>query len=117
MPFKECSLLDQREEFCRLALMPGTNMRELCRRWGVSSTAAYKWVRRFAATGAAGLADQSRRPLSSPKRTSAAMEGVRLASGPRLSPISAKVSRLATSLTAGALASSRLLFQSPASRR
>ena len=74
MPFKEFSLLDQREEFCRLALMPGTNMRELCRRWGVSSTAAYKWVRRFAATGAAGLADQSRRPLSSPKRTSAAME-------------------------------------------
>jgi transposase InsO family protein len=79
MPFKECSLLDQREEFCRLALMGGTNVRELCRRWGVSSTAGYKWLSRYRAEGSAGLSDRSRRPKSSPGRTSATMEAQVLA--------------------------------------
>jgi transposase InsO family protein len=79
MPFKECSLMDQREEFCRLALLPGTNVRELCRRWGVSSTAGYKWLRRYRAEGAGGLADRSRRPKSSPGRTLPAMEAQVLA--------------------------------------
>lgn len=79
MPFKECSLLDQREEFCRLGLLPGTNIRELCRRWGVSSTAAYKWLKRYRLEGAAGLSDRARRPKSSPRRTSPAAEAQVLA--------------------------------------
>jgi hypothetical protein len=36
MPFKEMSIVMQREEFCRLALSLGANVRELCRRVGIS---------------------------------------------------------------------------------
>jgi transposase InsO family protein len=75
MPFKECSLMDQRREFCRLALAGGTSMRELCRRWGISPTTGYKWRDRYQLGGEAGLADRSRRPLSSPKRTAPELEG------------------------------------------
>jgi hypothetical protein len=31
MPFTEMSIVDRRGEFCRLALKPGANVRELCR--------------------------------------------------------------------------------------
>ena len=37
----------QREEFCRLALTPGANVRELCRRLGISPTTGYKWMARY----------------------------------------------------------------------
>jgi transposase InsO family protein len=74
MPFKECSLMDQRSEFCRLASGPGANMRELCRRFKVSPTTGYKWLRRHGDGGAAGLADRSHRPHTSPSRTDTATE-------------------------------------------
>jgi transposase InsO family protein len=61
--------MDQREEVVRLALRPGTNRSELFRRFGISRNNGYKWLRRFAAEGAAGLADRSRRPHRSPART------------------------------------------------
>ena len=69
MPFKESSIVSQREEFCRLACSPGANVRELCRRFGVGHTAAYKWLGRYEREGSAGLVDRSRRPLRSPDRT------------------------------------------------
>jgi transposase InsO family protein len=47
---------------------------------GLSRTAAYRWVARFDAEGFDGLHDRSSRPLSTPTRTSAAVEaGVVLA--------------------------------------
>ena len=66
--------MDQREEFARLALAPGANKRELCRRFGISRSKAYKWLGRYASEGREGLADRSRRPRRSPTRTSAAVE-------------------------------------------
>jgi transposase InsO family protein len=74
MPFRELSIVDQREEFVRLALMPGANKRELCRRFGLSRSKAYKWLERYAVEGLAGLWDRSRRPHSSPTRTAAKVE-------------------------------------------
>lgn len=74
MPFQECSLMEIREEFCRLALAEGSNRRELCRRWGISSATGYKWLGRFQAEGVSGLADRSRRPLTSPRRTPVELE-------------------------------------------
>src|SRR5882724_6539499 len=75
MPFKECSIVSQREEFCRLALAPGANVRGLCRRFGLGSPrTAYKWIERYRAEGPAGLRDRSRRPHASPSRSSAALE-------------------------------------------
>jgi transposase InsO family protein len=74
MPFEEKSIVMQREEFCRLASKPGANVRELCRRKGISPTTGYKWLARYRLEGAAGLADRSRRPHGSPNRTPAVVE-------------------------------------------
>jgi transposase InsO family protein len=74
MALRELSVMDQREEFVRLALQPGTNMWELCRRFGLSRSNGYKWLERFLAGGRAELADRSRRPHCSPTRTTDAVE-------------------------------------------
>lgn len=66
--------MSQRTEFCRLAIAANSNVSELCRRHGVSRTTAYKWLERYEAEGSAGLVDRSRRPLSSPERTSEDVE-------------------------------------------
>jgi transposase InsO family protein len=69
MPWQERSVIEQREEFMRLALAPGANMSELCRRFGISRANGYKWLARYRADGCAGLADRSRRPRHSPGQT------------------------------------------------
>jgi len=74
VPWKKVSAVDLREEFVMLARREGSNVRDLCRRYGVSPTTAYKWLGRHAAEGRPGLVDRSRRPHTSPGRTSAAME-------------------------------------------
>jgi transposase InsO family protein len=74
MPFSDRSLQSEREEFCRLASETAANIRELCRRFGISPTTGYKWLGIYSEAGAAGLVDRSRRPLSSPSRTTAALE-------------------------------------------
>ena len=79
MPFRERSIVEERGEFCRLALSPGSNVRELCRRFGISPARGYVWLGRFKAEGLKGLADRSRRPLSSPWRTMAEREAAVLA--------------------------------------
>lgn len=79
MPFKECSLVSQREEFCRLALSAGANVRELCRRYGISPTTGYKWIDAYRSLGLAGLGDRSRRPLSSPGRSPPELEALAMA--------------------------------------
>jgi transposase-like protein len=74
MPWREQSVMDQREEFVKLALVPGANMLELCRRFRISRSNGYKWLGRYLAKGRAGLGDRSRRPLHSPWRTAAHVE-------------------------------------------
>jgi len=74
MPWKECSAVSQRVEFVRLAQPEPANLAELCRRFRISRKTGYKWLRRFAATGMADLADRSRQPVNSPARTPQAME-------------------------------------------
>jgi transposase InsO family protein len=75
MPWRELSVYAQREEFVRLALVPGSNKSELCRRFGVSRDTGYKWLGRYAAAeGQGGLEDRSRRPHASPDRTPDAIE-------------------------------------------
>ena len=68
MPWRDVSAMDERAEFVRLAGLVGANRRELLRRFGISPDIGYKWLGRFAAEGEAGLAERSRRPLSSPLR-------------------------------------------------
>jgi transposase InsO family protein len=74
MPFCEVSIVDQREEFVRLASQPAANVRLLSRRYGISPTTGYKWLGRYARLGREGLSDRSRRPRQSPLRSAPEME-------------------------------------------
>ena len=46
-------------------------MTELAAQYGISRKTAYKWLKRYAAQGALGLLDRSRRPHPSPQATAA----------------------------------------------
>ena len=74
MPWQECTTMSIRREFVLLAEQPQSNVRELCRRYGISPKTAYKWLKRYREQGDPGLQDRSRRPLQSPKRSSAELE-------------------------------------------
>ena len=63
-------LMDVKREFVALALQEGANRRELCRRFGISPKTGYALLARYALEGAAACAPRSRRPHSSPARTS-----------------------------------------------
>ncbi len=76
MPWEEVSVMSQRKEFVRLARREESNLRELCRRFGISPTTGYKWLERFCAGGEAGLADRPRRPHHSPGRTGPQIEAM-----------------------------------------
>lgn len=70
--------MEQRREFVRLALQEGANRRELCRRFGIHPDTGYKWLARWQA-GKRELGDRSRRPATSPARSSADLEAQVLA--------------------------------------
>ncbi|TPK93260.1 MULTISPECIES: IS481 family transposase [unclassified Mesorhizobium] len=74
MPFEARSVMSQKEEFVRLALAPGANVSALCRRFGIGRTCGHKLLSRYRLEGTAGLAEQSRRPLSSPARSAPEVE-------------------------------------------
>jgi transposase InsO family protein len=63
-----------RKEILTLGAQPGTNIRELCRRFQVSAKTFYKWLKRSKADGDGGLRNRSRRPHRSPRRTKAVLE-------------------------------------------
>lgn len=69
MPWRISSTMSERLEFVLLATQETTNIRELCRRFGISSRTGYKWLDRFANEGVSGLSDRSRRPHHSPLKT------------------------------------------------
>ncbi len=74
MPWKEMDAMTLRAEFVAFAQQAGSNIRELCRRYQISSRTGYKWLRRYEQEGEAGLLDRSRRPKHSPRRSGAEME-------------------------------------------
>lgn len=69
MPWQEVDTVSLRIEFVALALQPGANVSELCRRFCITRKTGYKMLARYAAEGAAGLQERSRRPHGSPRRT------------------------------------------------
>jgi len=70
MPWNERNRMSLRREFLALCDQPGANISDLCRRFQISRKTGYKWRER----GSEELADQSRRPHSSPERTPAKVE-------------------------------------------
>jgi transposase-like protein len=61
MPFAGRSVMDQKQEFVRLALLDGSNISALCARYGIGRTCGYKLIGRYLAQGEPGLAERSRR--------------------------------------------------------
>ena len=74
MPWKVNDKMSLRLEFVTLAQHGEANLRQLCRRHGISPTTGYKWLARFKEGGVEALADQSRRPHKSPQQTVESLE-------------------------------------------
>src|SRR5436309_16055857 len=62
----------------------GRPVAHVARELGISRQCAYRWVRRYAAGGLAGLADRSSRPRRMPRRTAPAVEARVVAARRRL---------------------------------
>lgn len=73
MSWKESTCMSQRSEFIAFTRLPGANVSELCRRFGISRQTGYKWLHRMQ-LGSLDVGDRSRRPQNSPERTPAAVE-------------------------------------------
>lgn len=70
MPFREVLAIDERRLLAVRVLEEGWSLSAACRASGVSRPTGRKWVKRARKEGIAALAERSRRPLSSPSRTS-----------------------------------------------
>jgi putative transposase len=62
MPWKDTGPMEQRMACLVDWQRDEWTMRELARRYGVAPKTVYKWVARFEADGASGLAERSRAP-------------------------------------------------------
>lgn len=82
MPWEESCAMDQRMKFIAARLLGASTLVELCGQYGVSRKTAYKWIGRYEADGAAGLAERSHAPLVHGRATTqeiaAAIVGMRL---------------------------------------
>lgn len=74
MPWKECSVLDQRLEFVAMFLKEELSMADLCRAFSVSRKTGYKLIHRYEMFGPDGLYDLSRAPHSHPNAVSDEVE-------------------------------------------
>jgi len=79
MPFEARTTMSQKKEFVHLANQRNANIRELCRRHKISPTTGYKYLNRYRDEGEDGLEPRSRKPLTSPCKTSVEMEDLILA--------------------------------------
>ena len=62
MPWKECSVMDERLRFVARVL-DGEAMSDVCREFGISRKTGYKIFSRYREQGAEALTDRSRRPV------------------------------------------------------
>ena len=62
MPWKECSVMDERLRFVA-RLLDGDSMTEVCRDFGISRKTGYKIFSRYKDHGVEALTDRSRRPV------------------------------------------------------
>jgi putative transposase len=63
MPWKATCQMDERMQFIARVLAGEDEMTVLCREYGVSRKTGYKWLGRYIAEGAVGLAERSHAPL------------------------------------------------------
>jgi transposase InsO family protein len=71
MPWNARTAVEQRKAFIEEWQLGQEEFAEMCRKYGVSRPTGYKWVKRFASLGEAGLEEESRAPHHSPQGISA----------------------------------------------
>jgi len=77
MTWGKTDVSQQRVRFVVRACSGQEEVRALCREFQISPQTGYKWLRRYREVGSlAGLQEHSRRPLNSPRRTSAEIEAL-----------------------------------------
>ena len=74
MPWKEVTVMSEKERFVDLALAEKANVSELCRRFGISRKTGYKLIQRYKKEGLSGLVARSRRPQGGKYYTSQEMK-------------------------------------------
>ena len=62
MPWKECSVMEERLRFVA-RLLDGEGMSDVCREFGISRKTGYKIFNRYRDQGLEALTDRSRRPV------------------------------------------------------
>ena len=67
MPWKECSVMDEKLKFIA-RLLDGESMASLCREFSISRKTGYKIWTRYQASGLEALSDRSRRPYKQANR-------------------------------------------------
>jgi transposase InsO family protein len=68
MPFENKSVMEQRLEFCLLAIKRTMSFNMLCDRFNISRPTGYKWLSRYQLYGLEGLIDLSKRPKNFPSK-------------------------------------------------
>jgi transposase InsO family protein len=74
MVWKTMDVKEQRVRFVVTASRREKSLAALCREFAISRPTGYMWLKRYEESGIAGIAERSRRPLHSPKRTVEGLE-------------------------------------------
>jgi transposase len=74
MAWKTVDIHEQRVRFVVAATQRLQPFSSLCAEFGISRPTGYLWLRRYQQAGIRGIAEQSRKPHSSPSRTAARLE-------------------------------------------
>src|SRR5437016_8243458 len=75
MPWKECSVMDERLRFVA-QLLDGEAMSEVCREFGIARKTGYKIFERYKEHGLEALSDRSRRPVRYANQLPPQIEGL-----------------------------------------
>jgi transposase InsO family protein len=75
MPWKECSVVEERLRFVA-RLLDGEAMSDVCREFGISRKTGYKVYERYKEHGLEALSDRSRRPVRYANQLPAPIEGL-----------------------------------------
>jgi transposase InsO family protein len=76
MPWKETTMSDQRQYFVQDLLEHKLTMAAACRKYGISRSTGYKWLRRYQRQPHQPLKELSKRPKNSPAKTCPQLEAL-----------------------------------------
>jgi transposase InsO family protein len=74
MAWRSVDVQEQRVRFVVAASRAASSISALCAEFGISRATGHVWLKRYRAGGVEAVAEQSRRPRSSPRRTAAEVE-------------------------------------------